>query len=72
MGQDVGTLAARAMQRETRLPDALSCVVIMPYLQLSMNLLRSSTLSTTATSSSLLADLYGSAGFDPVDVLEND
>lgn len=64
------TLPARAMQRLTKRP-VLSClVVIIPTLHPSMNSQRSSTFSLTEASVSRFFALTGSAGLEPVSVVE--
>ena len=65
------TLAANAMQRDTRAPEEPSRVVIMPNLQAEMNSLRSSTFSLMEAWSRFFS-LYGSAGLSPVFAFEKD
>jgi hypothetical protein len=65
------TLAANAMQRDTRAPEEPSRVVIMPNLLEEMNSLRSSTFSLMEAWSRFFS-LYGSAGLSPVFAFEKD
>ncbi len=70
-GGEIFTLAANAMQRDTRAPEEPSRVVIMPNLQAEMNSPRSSTFSLMEASSRFFS-LYGSAGLSPVLAFEKD
>jgi hypothetical protein len=65
------TLAAKAMQRDTRAPEEPSRVVIMPNLLAEMNSLRSSIFSLMEAWSRFFC-LYGSAGLSPVSAFEKD
>jgi hypothetical protein len=65
------TLAANAMQRDTRAPEEPSRVVIMPNLLAEMNSLRSSIFSLMEAWSRFFS-LYGSAGLSPVSAFEKD
>lgn len=65
------TLAAKAMHLETSKPLLSMRVVIIPNLDDSMKVTRSSTFSLSL-GSVLLVALYGSAGLSPVSVLLND
>jgi hypothetical protein len=63
--------ATNAMHLETKAPDKLSRVVIIPNLQEETNSLRPSTFSLMETSLRFVS-LYGSAGLSPVFAFEKD
>lgn len=65
------TLAANAIHLEASKPLLSILVVIMPNLQESIKLTRSSTFSLSSAAS-MFAALYGSADLEPVSVLLND